>query len=258
MEKILRRWEHLFRYHVMSECSLPDPGFTPYYDREFFELIQHYNTSSSCNISTMSLKQWYVLLLDDKVLMSAATNTSPSVLLPVRSETLHPDTDWAQVWQIGRTKGLGPELTSFQFKMLHCLLPTQERVSRIGLNEGQPGLCLHCRMDTETVAHSLFDCPRNMQVGLALLGCVQQVLPDLSAEAAVLLDFGSVLPEEENLAVQCLLMTGLKYIWEARLAKKVVSMHRMRAEVEAKVALLRKSRFLRSAVILADLVTNLS
>ena len=80
----------------------------------------------------------------------------------------------------------------------------------------------------------------------------------MSAEAAVLMNFGCVLPEEQNLAVQCLLMTGLKYIWEARLAKKVVSMHRMRAEVEAKVALLRKSRFLRSAVILADLVTTLS
>ena len=205
--------EHLYRYHVMSEHSLPDPGFTPYYDREFFELIHHYKTSGSCNISTMSLKQWYVLLLEDKVLMSAATDASPSVLLPVRSETLHPDTNWAQVWQIGRTKGLGPELTSFQFKMIHCLLHTQERVARIGLNEGNPGLCLHCRLDIETVPHSLIDCPRNMQVGLALLGCVQQVLPDLSAEAAVLLDFGCVLPEEENLAVQCLLMTGLKYIW---------------------------------------------
>ena len=176
--------EHLFRYHVMSEHSLPDPGFTPYYDREFFELIHHYKTLGSCNISTMSLKEWYVLLLEDKVLMSAATDASPSVLLPVRSETLHPDTNWAQVWQIGRTKGLGPELTSFQFKMIHCLLPTQERVARIGLNEGNPGLCLHCRLDIETVPHSLIDCPRNMQVGLALLGCVQQVLPDLSAEAA--------------------------------------------------------------------------
>ena len=28
--------EHLFRYHVMREHSLPDPGFTPYYDGEFF------------------------------------------------------------------------------------------------------------------------------------------------------------------------------------------------------------------------------
>ena len=141
--------------------------------------------------------------------------------------------------------------------MIHCLLPTQERVARIGLNEGNPGLCLHCRLDIETVPHSLIDCPRNMQVGLALLGCVQQVLPDLSAEAAVLLDFGCVLPEE-NLAVQCLLMTGLKYIWEARLAKKVVTMYRMRAEVEAKVALLRKSRFLSSADIMANLITTLS
>ena len=33
------------------------------------------------------------------------------------------------------------------------------------------------------------------------------------------------------MAVQCILITGLKYVWEARLAKKVVTMYRMRAEI---------------------------
>ena len=33
------------------------------------------------------------------------------------------------------------------------------------------------------------------------------------------------------MAVQCILITGLKYVWEARLAKKVVTMYRMRAKI---------------------------
>jgi hypothetical protein len=74
-------------------------------------------------------------------------------------------------------------LISFQFKLLHNLLPTQERIARLGLNEDQPGLCLHCRQETENLVYSFFDCSRNIQVGMALLGCVQQVLPDLSTEA---------------------------------------------------------------------------
>ena len=87
------------------------------------------------------------------------------------------------------------------------------------------------------------------------MSTVQQVLPDLSAEAAVLLDFDCILPEEENLAVQCILTTGLKYIWEARLAKKVVTVFRMRAEIEARVSILRKTRFASSAQLVADLIS---
>ena len=140
--------EHLYRYHVLGEHTLPDPGFTPYYDKEFFSLIQHYKASTSLNITTMSIKHWYTMLLEDKVLMSPATQEEPAALLPIRAESKHPNTDWTQVWEITRTRGLGPELISFQLKMLHELFPTQERLARLNLNEDNPGLCLHCRLET--------------------------------------------------------------------------------------------------------------
>ena len=82
--------EHLFRYHVMGEHSLPDPGYTPYYDRNFFNVIMNYRTSSTMNIATMTMKEWYSILLEDKVLKSPASMETPSKLLPVRSESLHP------------------------------------------------------------------------------------------------------------------------------------------------------------------------
>ena len=93
-----------------------------------------------------------------------------------------------------------------------------------------------------------------MIVGLALLGCVQQLIPGLSAEAAVQLDWGVVLPDEENLAALYTLSTGLKYIWEARLAKKVVMMQKMRAEIEAKVTILEKSSFLPAALKIEEII----
>ena len=96
-----------------------------------------------------------------------------------------------------------------------------------------------------------------MGVGLALLGCVQQLLPDLSVESAVLLDFRCSLPDDENLAVQTILITGLKYIWETRLAKKVVTKFRMRAEIEARVSILRRTRFVDSAIVMAELINTL-
>ena len=246
--------EQLFCFHVMGENSLPDPGFTPYYDKEFFDLISYYKNTSTLNIATLTSKQWYSVLLEERVFMRSENEELTAALIPINIETQHPNTDWPSVWKVLRTKGLGSELISFQFKMVHRLLPTRDRLARLGLDEGQAGLCRHCNLEVENLSHCFFDCTKNMIVGLALLGCVQQLIPGLSAEAAVQLDLGVVLPDEENLAALCTLSTGLKYIWEARLAKKVVIKHKMRAEIEAKVTIMRKTRFLSAALKIEEMM----
>ena len=210
------------------------------------------------NIATMTTKQWYRALLEDKLLMTEDSEDSPAALIPIKIESLHPTTDWALVWQSARLKGVGSELISFVFKMTHRLLPSQDRVARLRLAEDQAGLCLLCRLEVETLSHCFFECPMNMQVGLALLGCVQRLVPDLSPEAAVRLDFGISLSEEDNLAAVCILSTGLKYIWETRVAKKVVMKYKMRAEVEARVSILRRTRFQLGASKIAGLLDMLS
>ena len=246
--------EHLYRYHIMGELDLPNPGFTPYYDQEFFKLIAYYKNQGTLDVATMTIKQWYTVLVEDKLLMSPATEDSPAVLLPIRPEIRSPQTDWSRVWQNARKRGLGTELSSFQFKVIHDLLPTQERISRIGAAGEPQDLCLHCRLDREDLVHCFFDCPRNKGVGLRLLGCIQQVIPGLSSDAALRLDFVLNLADEEQLAVQGILINGLKYIWEAKLSKKTLTMYRMRAEIEAYISLLRRTRFSNAAVRMEEMV----
>ena len=77
-------------------------------------------------------------------------------------------------------------------------------------------------------------------------------------EAAVQLDLGDQLSEEESLAALCILTTGLKYIWEARLDKKVVHKYKMRAEIEAKVSILRKTRHSASSTQVDNLIEMLN
>ena len=200
------------------------------------------------------------MLLEDKVTMNPANEDSAASLIPISIETLNPDSDWSDIWNSTRLKGLGSELISFQFKMVHRLLPTRQRVARLGLDEGQAGLCLHCRGEVEDLTHCFFDCPKNMVVGLALLGCVQQLCPGLSADAAVRLelDLFGMHTDEESLAALCILTTGLKYIWETRLEKKVVHKYKMRAEIEAKVSILRKTRHSATATQIAELLEILN
>ena len=120
-------------------------------------------------------------------------------------------------------QGLGSQLTTFLFKLLHCLLPTQDRVRRLGVAaEDQPGLCLLCHLEVEDPLHALFSCHLSQVAGLGLLGYAQKTVPNLSPEAAIKLDFGVTLEAKEELATVCLLATGWLYIWEARLNKKRV------------------------------------
>ena len=85
-----------------------------------------------------------------------------------------------------------------------------------------------------------------MVTGLALLGYVQAAVPGLSPEAALRLELGDILCDEDQLAIVCLLSTGLKYIWEARINKKLISFYNIGAEIEASVTILRQTRHSRA------------
>lgn len=191
-----------------------------------------------------------------KVLMSQADDISPPSLIPVRVESLNPSTDWSETWRLARLQGLGSDLTSFIFKLVHCLLPTQDRVSRLGGAVAQnPGFCNFCSEEVETPLHAFFQCQQSMLAGLALLGYVQVLVPGLSPEAALRLELGRQLTEKEELATICLLATGLKYIWEARVEKKQVRTFKMRSEVEARVSILRRTRHTEAGVTILEMIS---
>ena len=249
--------EILYRYHVLGEDSLEDPGFPPYYDNEFFKTIRHHLETSPLHIRTMTIMQWYKVLLDDLVLMTPSNDNTPSTLVPVRAEELSPHTDWPVTWGLARTKGLDSELTAFTFKLLHCLLPTQDRVSRLTRNQHpNPGLCQHCQAEIEDLSHAFFSCPTSCVAGLALLGYLQVVIPDLSAEAALSLEFGQGLEQHEQLAAVCLLATGLKYLWSTRVEKKSVILFKMRADIESKISVLRRTRHREAGELMFEMITS--
>ena len=93
-----------------------------------------------------------------------------------------------------------------------------------------------------------------MICGLALLGQVQQLVPALTPEAALRLELGPDLDEDQELALVTLLACGLKYIWETRLERKQVQVFKMRAEAEARVSILRKTRYSASGDIMNDMI----
>ena len=118
----------LFRYHVLDDRTIADPGLPPFYNQEFFSFIRRAHYGSPLGVSLMSEKQWYQYLLEEEVTMAETEHGRE--LIPCRAENKGPEIDWKTVWHRARLPGLGHVLVSFLFKVMHDLLPTQERVSR--------------------------------------------------------------------------------------------------------------------------------
>ena len=121
----------LFRYHVLQHRDLPDPGPTPYYSNGFFETIREVHENSPLNVSTMSSREWYLLLVEDKVTMELQPNTDRQQHIKCKAEVANPNNDWDRTWRFARLKGLESEIITFLWRLLHKLLPTQDRIQRI-------------------------------------------------------------------------------------------------------------------------------
>ena len=79
-----------------------------------------------------------------------------------------------------------------------------------------------------------------------MLGWLQNVIPNLEQEDAVILHFGEGLTQEKTLTVMKMLAIGLRFISDARNSKKVVQV------LEASIVILRKA----SRKVKANIIWN--
>ena len=228
----------LYRYHVNDETSLPNPGFPPYYSKDFFRKIRQVHHESPLNIFQMSEKMWYTLLLEDSCTMEEGEQGQ--VYIECRVERANQNVDWEHSWRLARLSGLGPENVSFLFKLLHQLLPTQERVART-----KPGTSPNCRVQgcqnqIDNIEHALIFCQSNDGVGLLLLRVVRGLLPEVEATTLSRLEL-QVDPDQE-LPLVFFISTVLCSIWTLRQSGQRVQRYLVRSEMEAKINLLRETR----------------
>ena len=230
----------LFRYHVMEEKSLPDPGYPPYYSSEFFSTIKKVKDETPLNITTMSCSQWYRVLLEDNVTMSTLTD-STRVYNPCKAELANPTADWQLTWHLVRLKGLGPKHSSFLWKLVHLLLPIRERLHR--LSPTTTPACTLCNQNrTEDLLHTFDECSFNQGAGLNLVKVINQHLPATTMGQILQLDFTGL---EEDLKFPLVWFTAafLLAVWERRSASTRIRLYEIRAEIEGKISLLRETRF---------------
>ena len=243
---------NMFRYHVLGDSSLPNPGFLPYYPPAFFATIRKVHQDTSLNVCTMSIKEWTKYLTEENLTMETSiTNTRQ--LRPCYAESLSPDTDWDLSWRLCRLAGLGSDLTSFNFKLLHRLLVTRERMHQI--NPVTSPLCCLCLEANEDLQHTFIHCVFNQGVGQQLLTIVQEHLPAMSAQSLLRLELP--LSADKEFGVIFFTSTILSHIWNKRMSRSRITLYDIRSSLEAKCLLLRKTRYERFTQLLQSLLNSL-
>jgi hypothetical protein len=104
----------------------------------------------------------------------------------------------------------------------------------------------------EDLEHPLVHCQANGNVGMALMNILRLNHPALSVEASLRLELD--VPADDELSTVWLLAATLLAIWEQRQASNNVQPYLVRAQLEAKVNLLRQTSFSNCATLIKEKV----
>ena len=154
-------------------------------------------------------------------------------------EEREPENNWQNSFYLARLKGLSPQVKSFNFKLLHQILPLKERLSQI-LPATSPA-CPLCRThEPESIMHALFNCEKNSEAAQYMLQLTRVYDSTISMDKITRLQLNTeVLHELPTLLAVC---TSLELIWRNRQLKKSTRLYDIRAELESQVLALRKAR----------------
>ena len=228
----------LFRAFVLNEESLP-VKMPPYFSKSFFANIRWVMDNTSYDVYTMSTAQWYRIILERDVIIENYVQNR-EIYKMCKAETTCSEAKWEQVWRRARLKGLGGEVTSLLWKILHLILPTENRVARIIKNSSDK-----CRLSpnrqTGSLKHTFFDCSAVEEVGVWIKKLVQSVDPTTSPEKILTLSFECETSEEMPLT--WLIGHTFLHLWKMRNSGKGSCLIVTRSYLESQINLIRRSRY---------------
>ena len=203
------------------------------------------------NVERMSTAQWYRLLLEMNVTMEEKDDNTMEYIKS-RTEINSPENNWDESWRRARIRGLGSQAFSFLWKLLHNLLPTEDRLARILPNASHN--CKICPMQVPAdLLHCLFQCRSTGETGDWLLSIVRH--HDQSVTASKLLKLNFTCAASAEMPLVWITAQTLLYMWGVRASGKIVSLANTRAVLESKISLLRETRYSNEQALMTEYVS---
>ena len=249
-------YNSLFRWYVLDQHDFPEPVRPPYYSVAFFSIIKNVHNKTPLNVAWVSVKQWYQLLLEQDVTHTTEDEDSPPVVIRSKFEENHPEVDALHSYRLSRIFGLEPDQKSFLFKMIQSLLPTKERLHRIG--KVQSPSCILCQDPADTLEHLIL-CQYSTEVTTPLIQFLTSQASSTTPGDIISLNIQTT--EAMELPAIWLIATCLIFVWEERALGRISKLEKCRAELEAKIDLLKSTKWkhysLHNSAVLLDEVINL-
>ena len=165
----------------------------------------------------MSIKEWYFFLLQRELCFQ---DGQMAAFKPCRVERLNPNARWDNIWKNVHLRSLSSDEISFAWKLVHQLLPTEERVNA-ALRNSSPKCKFSCPGDQSAdLKHCFFSCELTADVGRLLLKIIQQQCPNSTEDEILNLDIAV-----DEALMWCIVKT-LHYCWSNRIANKTVNVNR--------------------------------
>ena len=202
------------------------------------------------------MKQWCKLLLQKEVTHIWENGSDPPEMKLSKLELKFPTADLNSTYARTRLFGLTPEQKSFLFKFTYNLLPTKERLHRVG--KSASAHCTFCPTYIDNTEH-LFSCVNVSHLMEPLSNCLRIPLGNFTISAVISLNYENL--ESMEFPVIWLLVNVCNHVWDDRMSRKRTTAATMRNELLARVKMLmdtKKRHYVlhNSALLLHELISQ--
>ena len=143
---------------------------------------------------------------------------------------LNYDGDWDHIWKNSRSACLNDDCISLAFKILHDLLPTEDRIASVLRNSS--ALCkFSCGCVSDQV-HIFFHCVHSSAIGDWLMSLVGCIFPLATPESTLKLDVF------DNESLVWIILETFHFIWDHRVKGKRVTVLECMAKLKSEAEML--------------------
>ena len=161
-------------------------------------------------ISDVSSKQIYQLFIEKKQIPP----TAKQKLQDKYSDTA---VDWEKVYSLAFNVTLESKLREFQYKILNCIVYTNEKLFRFGLTDSP--CCTFCQEDIESIEHLFFSCKVTSDFWKHVLSWLRGNGIQINTLKETDLIFGKFDNTEDFILINHMLLLGKFYLYSSRCQK---------------------------------------
>ena len=161
-------------------------------------------------ISDVSSKQIYQLFIEKKQIPPTAKQ---------RLQDKYSDTavDWEKVYSLALNFTLESKLREFQYKILNCIVYTNEELFRFGLTDSP--CCTFCQEDIESIEHLFFSCKVASDFWKHVLSWLRGNGIQINTLKETDLIFGKFDNTDDFILINHMLLLGKIYLYSSRCQK---------------------------------------